>query len=138
MKKATLALASFLLISACRKGDDPDVRTTTFTAKVNGSNFKANQVTSYTISNELHIEGMKEEQSLSMTIPAYTGPGQYTVSVAGCRASYKENNNLLYAETGTIIILSEDKDMLRGKFNFVATSSLSTKKIEEGSFSIFK
>src|SRR6218665_566956 len=131
MKKAILALASLSLITACRKGEDPDLRISTFTAKINGHNFKADQITSYTFNNELHTEGMEKQQTLSMTIPDYNGPGRYTISVTGCRASYKENNTQLAAEAGTIIILSEDKDMLKGKFNFTVLAAGNTKKIEE-------
>jgi hypothetical protein len=136
MKKIVLIALSALSITACRKGDEPKVDA--FSAKINGSIWKANEITRSLINEHLQIEGQSGNKTIKLTVPSYSGEGKYPLNTAEVQCKLEEDNKEFNATSGAIVIVKDDASLIKGTFYFDGTANGSQRKIEEGTFKLYK
>lgn len=138
MKKIMLAAVISLALGACNKGDDPDLKINTFSAKINNSMMNAEETVWSLFNQKLQLQGTGGSKVITINVPKYNGPGTYTIAASGNEASYKTDNTIYPASNGTLVILTDNSRYLKGKFYFNAENAGKYVKIEDGSFSFTK
>lgn len=138
MKKIMLAAAISLALGACNKGDDPDIKINTFSAKIDNRVMNAEETVWSLLNQKLQLQGTNGSKVITINVPQYNGPGTYTIAASGNEASCKVDNTIYPANNGTLVILTDNSRYLKGKFNFNAENAGKHVKIEDGSFSFTK
>jgi len=138
MKLVLAASLSLLAMTACTKGNDPDIKVSTLTAKLDGSAMRAEETTWSLLNGQLYVQGKEGVRTITMKVPRYTGSGTYALSATGNEASCSVNNREYIQGNGTLIIFTDDTHYIKGRFSFTATQGNSSMKVEHGNFSFSK
>lgn len=138
MKKYLWAAGLLTVLAGCTKGDDPDVKISSFAAQVNGAQWKANEVTWSDINHHLQIQGRNGSTFVYFSLPNYTGARNYELVPSFRGAVYVENNKEYIAQSGSLTITSDDSRQIKGTFSFNASNNGVSRRLETGSFILSK
>ena len=138
MKRIALIAALAISFVACKKGEDPAVTTNTFTTKVNGVAWKANETTWSKVNSMLQIEGTNGNTFIRLSVPNYSGPKTYALGASLYSGAYVEGATTYAAKDENITITSEEGKAMKGTFTFNASTNNTNRKLESGVFILIK
>ncbi|PHQ27892.1 DUF6252 family protein [Leeuwenhoekiella nanhaiensis] len=142
---AIITLLLLLSLTACQNSNTSSpVSSNSFTAVVNGEDFKAQfvdgQIT--VITNTLLLSGsMGDGEDIQLFLPQDIGAGTYSYET-GIQGKYqKTDEDFVFANSGQLIIETHDTESkhIKGSFNFTGKpmdSDTATYTVENGSFSV--
>ena len=145
MVAAALLLAC-CFAGSCKKDDpvqDPPFPSSRLSATVDGHSFLSTDLSAVLSGTWVSIlgklnAGNSKESAITLTMPHFNGLGTYPIDSAN-KGSYTEVGGSYHAQSGNIIVTTDNSVHIVGKFSFeAAAGNGSSKAVTNGSFDFYK